>query len=285
MIRNDPQHEKRMAQTVTVAVAQVPVVLGDVRANLGAMAPLMAEAASRGAKLVVFPECYLTGYMFDDRAGALASAVGLHGAELGEIASRCTENDLEVVVGFLEAEGDRLHNSAAVLGPSGLIGVYRKRHLPHLGADRFVDEPEETAPSLFQTRVGLVGVAICYEIRFPEVMRTLALEGADIIALPTNWPVQSFLLAECFTRVRAAENLVHLLVANRADVEGDARFSGQSQIIDPLGNVVGHAGVAEGLLLAGIDVERARDKRIIVKPGEFELSPWADRRPATYRLA
>jgi predicted amidohydrolase len=273
-----------VADMQTVAVAQIPSVLGNVRANLDAVAARTAQAAAEGAKLVVFPECCLSGYMFDDRAGVAAAAIAADGPEMSEIAKLGSTHGIDIVVGFLEASGDRLYNSAAVIGAAGLIGIHRKRHLPYLGADRFVDEPDGTEPSLFDTRVGRVGVAICYEIRFPEIMRTLALGGADFIALPTNWPVQSILLAEYFTRVRAAENFVYLLVANRADAEGDADFLGQSQIVDPRGTVLGNAGRTEGLLSASVDVERARDKTITIEAGKFELSPWKDRRPSTYRL-
>ncbi len=272
-----------MTDFVMVAVAQVPAVLGDVRANLKALRSIIADAAAQHVKLLILPECYLSGYMFEDRHTARRSAVTSNGPEINEIVGLCRDHDLEVVVGFLEIEGDRLYNSAAVIGPSGLIGVHRKRHLPFLGADRFIDEPEGNDVSLFATRVGQVGVAICYEIRFPEVMRTLALGGADFVALPTNWPVQSMLLAEHFTRVRAAENLVFLLVANRADSEADADFLGCSQIVDPLGAVVAKAGLEEGILAAEVDARRARDKRIIMKAGEFELSPFDDRRPSSYR--
>lgn len=269
---------------VTVAVAQVPAKLGDVRANLDAMAGYMREAASAGAKLLVFPECYLSGYMFNDRASALGAAVGIDGTEMREIAGLCAEHGLEVIVGFLEAGSDKLYNSAAVVGAKGVSGVHRKRHMPFLGADRFVDEPPGTELSLFDTGVGKVGIAICYEIRFPEIMRSLALAGADFIALPTNWPVQSAILAEQFTRVRAAENFIYLLVANRADEEGDATFLGQSQIIDPLGAVIGNCGREQGVFAASVDVVRARNKTIVVKAGEFEVSPFKDRRPATYRM-
>lgn len=269
---------------VTVAVAQVPAKLGDVRANLDALAGHMREAGAAGAKLVVFPECYLSGYMFDDRASALGAAISVDGAEMDEIAGLCGEHGIEVIVGFLEASGDKLYNSAAVVGAKGVSGLHRKRHMPFLGADRFVDEPPGTELSLFDTGVGKVGIAICYEIRFPEIMRSLALAGADFVALPTNWPVQSAILAEQFTRVRAAENFIYLLVANRADEEGDATFLGQSQVIDPLGAVIGNSGRTQGLLTATVDVSRARNKTIVVKAGEFEVSPFRDRRPATYRI-
>ena len=143
---------------------------------------------------------------------------------------------MEIVVGLLERRSKRFHNSAARIGPHGLAGIHRKRHLPYLGADRFVDEPEGGLRP-FNTSVGRLGIAICYEIRFPEVMRSLALAGSDFIALPTNWPIQSALLAEYFTRVRAAENFMYFLVASRADCEGGTELLGQSQIVDPLGEV------------------------------------------------
>jgi 5-aminopentanamidase len=274
-----------LTDTVAVAVAQVPARLGDVRANLDAMDGYLREAAAKQAKLLVLPECYLSGYMFDDRENAVASAISIDSDEIREIVALCAKYDIEVIVGFLEASGDKLYNSAAVIGAGGVTGIHRKRHLPFLGADRFVDEPPGTDLSLFETRVGKVGVAICYEIRFPEIMRSLALAGADFIALPTNWPVQSVILAEQFTRVRAAENFIYLLVANRADAEGDATFLGQSQIIDPLGAVIGNSGRTEGVMVATVDVERARNKTITVKAGEFEVSPFKDRRPATYRIS
>ncbi len=274
-----------MTDSVTVAVAQVPVQRGDVPANLAALHGYVRQAADKQARLVVFPECYLSGYMFEDRAAAAASAIAADGPEMQQIAGWCAEHGLEVIVGFLEAQGDKLYNAAALVGARGVIGVHRKRHLPCLGADRFVDEPPGTALSLFDTQIGKVGIAICYEIRFPEIMRSLALAGADFIALPTNWPVQSVLLAEQFTRVRAAENFIYLLVANRADEEGDATFLGQSQVVDPLGAVVVNAQRTNGVFTVAVDVARARDKTITIKAGEFELSPWKDRRPATYRIS
>lgn len=273
-----------MNQTAKVGVAQVPVELGNVRANLESLGQCMRTASDEGVRLLVFPECFLSGYMFENRAEAEHAAIDIDGPEVASVVSRCALFDLEIVVGFLERSGSRLYNSAMIVGPEGVIGVHRKRHLPHLGVDRFVDEPEEAVPCVFETRIGRVGVAICYEIRFPEVIRTLALRDADFIALPTNWPTQSSLLADHFTRVRAAENFVYLLVSNRADAEGEAEFLGKSQIVDPLGNVLVVAGQTNTISTAHVAVARARNKTITVVEGSFELSPWKDRRPATYDI-
>jgi predicted amidohydrolase len=272
-----------MPPSVTVAVAQLSAEYANTEENGRRIADRLKDAAAAGAE-VVFPECYLTGYVTGTRDETARIAVRRHGPELAAVARCCRELAVHALVGYLESDDDRVYNAVAVIGPDGPIGTYRKRHLPYMGADRFAEASDETEPAVFETAVGRIGVAICYEIRFPEVMRTLALAGADIIALPTNWPLQASILADHFTRVRAAENLVYLLVSNRGDAEHGTEFLGKSQIVDPLGEVVASAERADALLVAAVDLQRARDKTITFEKGEFELSPWRDRRPASYRL-
>jgi predicted amidohydrolase len=269
---------------VTVAVAQLGVDLDDPAGNARRVVTCLEEAASAGAEFVVFPECGLTGYVFDDRDEASRVALDREGAELAVVREACHRLGVHAVVGYLERDGDSVYNTAALFGPDGPVGYYRKRHLPPLGADRFIDASEDVEVAVFETAVGRIGIAICYEIRFPEVMRTLALAGAEIIVLPTNWPVQSTMLADHFTRVRAAENLVYLLVANRGDAERGTDFLGNSQIVDPLGQVLAKADRGEALLFADVDLSRARDKTIRFPTSDLELSPWRDRRPAGYRV-
>lgn len=273
-----------MTLNPTIAVAQIGAEKGNLAKNLESVQHWLREAAEKKIDLVVFPECALSGYMFDSRAACEAAAVSLQGPEVGALLQSCAALGIEAVVGLLEQDGDKLYNTAVVIGPQGIIGAHRKRHLPHLGADRFVDIPDSTALSLFDTKAGRVGVAICYEIRFPEIARGLALAGADILALPTNWPVQSVLLAESFTRVRAAENFVYLLAANRPDAEGDATFLGKSTITSPLGEVLANAETREGLVQITADLNRARDKTITFKAGDFELAPFRDRIAGSYHL-
>ena len=273
-----------MPHKVTVAVAQQNAVLGDVCENVRRAENTIQRAADGGAALVVLPECYLTGLVTSSREQALSIAIAPDGSEIQSLVQACRQFGMHAIVGFLEHAGTQFFNSAALLGPTGVIGVYRKRHLPFMGCDRFATASEETEPQIFDTEVGRIGIAICYEIRFPEVMRTLALEGADLIALPTNWPVQANILADHFPRVRAAENFVYLLAADRGDSEEGIDFLGGSQIVDPLGEVLAKADSEEALLIAEVDLDRSRDKTITRQKGEFELSPWKDRRPAAYRL-
>jgi 5-aminopentanamidase len=268
---------------LVLAAAQMDVTVGDPAANIAAASRFLAEARELGADLVVFPECALTGYIYDSREDSLAAGLDINGPEVAAFLEQCRRHDIHAVVGLLERRGDSVHNTAVLAGPDGLIGVYRKRHLPGMGADRFTEEPTDDDLPVFETPIGRIGIMICYEIRFPEVARSMALRGADIIALPTNWPMESTILADQFTVVRAAENLVHLVVANRSDEERGMQFLGSSQIIDTAGQVLAHAGRKQALVAASVDRDAARRKQISLREG-VQLSPWDDRRPASYRI-
>jgi predicted amidohydrolase len=268
---------------LVLAAVQMDVELGDPRANLAAIEGFLSEAREKGADLVVFPECALTGYILDTRDDTLAAGLAIDGPEVARFVEGCRRYEVHAVVGLLERDGDKVHNTAVIAGPEGLIGVYRKRHLPEMGADRFTDEPTDDDLPVFDTAIGRIGIMICYEIRFPEVARSMALRGADVIVLPTNWPMESTILADQFTVVRAAENLVHFVVANRSDEELGMQFLGCSQIIDTRGRVLAHAGHSQALITATVDRDAARQKQISLREG-VRLSPWEDRRPASYSI-
>ena len=267
-----------------VAVAQLGSAKGDASRNTNAACAMIEKAAAEGCALVVLPECCLTGYVFADRAELEAAALDSDGAEIARLRDACKIGAIFAVVGLFEKAAGAVYNTALLIGPDGIVGRHRKLHLPFLGGDRFVDHPAEIAPSVFATAIGVIGIAICYEIRFPEIIRTLALSGAEIVALPTNWPDASRILADHFTPVRAAENFVYFLAANRNDSEEGTQFLGASQIVDPVGAVLTHGGTETGLFAAEIDLERSRNKTIVFQSGEFEISPFKDRKPDAYRL-
>ena len=240
------------------------------------------QAIVDAADLVVFPECYLTGYNYHSRADTLAAAQPVTHPVFAEIAELCRSGGVHAVVGCLERDGSSVYNSAVVLGPSGLVGIHRKAHLPFMGADRFTDRPLDEPLRVFDAGKCRFGIAVCYELRFPEVCRTLALKGADIIAVPTNWADRSRILAETFSSVRAAENKVYLVTANRNDAEGEFRFMGASRIIDPNGVTLVDTGTRSGLFSATIDLGAARNKRTVFDPGVHEISIFEDRRSDLY---
>jgi predicted amidohydrolase len=263
-----------------VAVAQIDPQLGEKERNLAVCVARMEEAAAAGAQLLVLPECAIPGYMFDSGDEALPYAEEIPGPSTEALERECARLGLYVVCGLLERDGDMLRNAAVFVAPDGLIGTYRKTHLPFLGVDRFV-VPGDALP-VFDTPLGRVGIEICYDLRFPEVTRTLALRGADVIAHPTNFPMAAKIQTELITVARAAENRVYLLTANRVGKERRGEFCGWSQIVDPYGKRLAEAGEREETLLVGeVDVNKARDKDYVI-PGEYELYLFGHRRPELY---
>lgn len=267
---------------VRIAVAQLPSRLGELADNAHAIADAIGTAAHKGAHLVVFPECALSGYMFDSREAVAAASVTLDDAVIAPIHQAARQHGIHAVVGLLERDGERLYNSAFITGPQGLLGNYRKQHLPMLGADRYVDPGDGGGPRVVDIGGLKVGTMICFDLRFPECARVLALEGADVIAMPTNWPLTATFLADHMTRVRAVENLVYLAVADRADSEAGTDFLGRSQVIAPNGEVLVHAGTEHTLVVADIDVSRARCKHLVFTDPPYALPVFDGRRPELY---
>ncbi len=270
---------------ITIAVGQLPCRLGDVGHNLQVCRDAIEQAASAGADLLVLPECILTGYVFPNPEAAEAGAIRSKGKELGEFAKAVSRAGIHAVVGYLEQSGRSLYNTASLIGPDGPIGRYRKAHIPPLGVDRFVRRGASEAP-VFETAIGRIGVAICYELRFPESARALALGGADVIAQPANIAVGGpEIVVDLFARARACENSVFLAVANRCDTEGAYRFCGKSSVVAPNGEFMERAAGEPALIVAEADLDLARTKsRVVESDGEtFAVELFGDRRPELYR--
>jgi predicted amidohydrolase len=263
-----------------VAVAQIEPELGEKKRNLDVCLARLEEAGAAGAELLVLPECAIPGYMFESREEAMPFAEEIPVPATDILATACRRLGMHVVCGLLERDGDLLCNAAVLVGPDGLLGSYRKTHRPFLGVDRFTTPGDELP--VFDTALGRIGIEICYDLRFPEVTRTLALRGADIVARPTNFPVAAKVQTELITVARAAENRIYLLTANRVGKERLGEFCGWSQIVDPFGKRLAEAGeTEEALLVADIDVEKARDKDYVI-PREYKLYLFGDRRPELY---
>ncbi|MBI4563218.1 MAG: carbon-nitrogen hydrolase family protein [Planctomycetes bacterium] len=267
---------------VRVSVHQMNPRRGDVDANLEAILEALAGAPG---SLAVFPECALTGYAFESKEEALAAAESVPGPSTDTLLEACRDHDVWAVVGLLERDGDRLFNAAAVLGPEGVEGVYRKMHLPYLGVDRFAD-PGDLGFPVFRLPFGTIGVLICYDLSFPEAARVLKLDGAQAICVPTNWPEAASVSCDFSPIVRAQENHVHVLTANRVGEEGGFRFLGRSRICDFQGRVLAEAGGEPAVFTAEIDFAAADHNRVVNVPGRYELDRIAHRRPEFYaRLA
>jgi predicted amidohydrolase len=271
-----------MGETIRVAAVQMEPKLGDPAANRHAILGRLREASSRGARLVVFPECALTGYGFESRDEATEYAEAIDGPSVAKVAAACAALGVYAIFGLLERDGQRLFNACALVGPSGLVGSYRKVHLPFLGVDRFADPGDR--PFAVQEAGGIkVGMHICYDGSFPESGRALSLLGADLLVLPTNWPTHSECAAEHMMACRAMENVVYAMAVNRVGQERGFRFIGRSSIVDPTGAILASAGPdREEILVAELDPARARTKRQVRVPGRHEIDRIADRRPRFY---
>lgn len=260
------------------------VTLGQPEANLQAMLDKLQETAAAGATLIVFPECALTGYCFDSVEEALPFAQTLPGPATEQFTKVCRELSVFAVFGLLEKEDDRLFNAAALVGPSGLIGTYRKVHLPYLGIDMkttYGDQPF----AVFDIGDVKVGLLICYDAAFPEASRALALLGADIIVLPTNWPPGAECVAEHTLNTRAMENAVFFMAVNRVGEERGFPFIGRSRICGPSGcTLASTESTQPTILYADIDPQQSRNKRVTRVPGKHAIDRLADRRPEMYEF-
>jgi predicted amidohydrolase len=271
-------------RTWKIAAVQMSCQFGNVPANRKAIRAKLREAADGGARLVVFPECILTGYGFESAEEAWPCTEKLPGPTSEILSADCRELGLWCVVGMLECGGDRFYNACALIGPDGFAASYRKIHLPILGVDRFATPGDR--PFAVHDLGGLkIGINICYDGSFPESSRVLALLGADLIVLPTNWPTGARGAVLPLTHARAIENHLYYAAANRTGEERGFRFIGSSRIVDFNGQIAASsADDQEEIIYAEIDPARARDKQVVIMPGKYEVNRVGHRRPEMYGL-
>jgi predicted amidohydrolase len=265
-----------------IAGVQMDCRLMDRDANLEAIRSQLQVAAKEGARLIMFPECITDGYCFKSKEEALPYADAIPGRTTETLFAMCKEFDVNLVAGTLEVDGGDLYNAAVLVSSAGLVGSYRKVHLPYLGVDRFTTSG--TRPWAVHEIEGVrIGMIICYDSSFPESARCLTLAGADVIALPTNWPIGAMMTTRIVPAARAIENHIYFAAINRIGFERGFKFLGRSSIANPHGELVASTESDEAAILyADVDVKLARDKRLIRVPGEHEIDRLLDRRPAMY---
>jgi predicted amidohydrolase len=229
----------------------------------------------------MFPECALTGYAYNSLEEAIPFAETIDGPSSEAIAQACRETGTYAVAGFIESETDKFYNAAMLIGPDGVIGSYRKAHLPFIGIDRFLTAGDRQF-KVFDLPFGKVGMNICYDISFPEAARVLKLMGAELIALITNWPEAAWRSPEFVAATRALENHLFYAATDRVGTERGWKFIGRSKIVDCNGDTLAEAGVDEELLIASIDFQEANHNRIVNVAGAYELDRLGDRRPEMY---
>ncbi len=272
----------------TVAAVQTVPVVGDTARNVDDMLRRAAEAVARGADLIVFPELATSGYAFADAAEArdCAEALGRVDA-IRRFQEFCSEHEAVLAFGYPEQDGERLYNSAMLVGADGIIGNYRKHHLWDRENEIFT--AGDTGYPVFETAVGRVGLLICYDIWFPEAVRSVVLAGADVLCLPTNWvpiegaPHGELAMANLLCQANSHINGITIVGADRAGSERGQPFLGKSVITAPSGQLAaGPASDTEPeILYAPYDGEEGRRRR----RWNAYNDPVEDRRPDTYPRA
>ena len=246
---------------IVVSLAQMDIALGQVGQNLATARTMIAEAAARGSDVIVLPELWSTGY---DLENAVSHATAIDAGVFAQTAALAAEFKIHIVGSCLSVVGPESYgNTAVFFGPDGtILADYTKLHL-----FRLMDEEKHLTPgdrpSLVDTPWGLAGMAICYDLRFPEIFRIYALAGARIIFLPSEWPQPRLMHWRILLQARAIENQLFVVACNRVGRTGKNDFFGHSAIIDPWGETVVEAGQGQSLVTVEInldEVDRVRAK-------------------------
>jgi predicted amidohydrolase len=264
-----------------VACQQLAPAIGDLEANRKLCLAAIDEAVDAGAEVIILPELITSGYMFTSIEEAAEVAIEPDHELLREWADVAARADVVVIGGFCERgpPAGSVYNSAAVVDAGGLRAVYRKLHL--WDNEHAIFTPGSAAPPVIETRVGRIGVVICYDLEFPELTRSVALAGAQLLAVPTNWPLFPRPDGERPSEVTIAMatgriNKMAVACADRLGLERGQDWTGGATIVDPDGWVAAESRAA-GMVIADIDLERAIDKRLTDRADVF-----GDRRPELY---
>lgn len=254
---------------IKIASVQTNPVLGSVEVNVNSMISTIEALAEDGVRLAVFPELATTGYMFDDDAEARAVAEDVPGGPTTQrLLQVCADNDMHIVFGITEQAGDQLFNSSVLLGPDGWIGTYRKLHL--WDNENTIFTPGNLGLPVFRTALGNIGMLICYDIWFPEAVRTLALSGADLLCVPTNWVplvagngTDGTAMANMLCMANSHCNGLPIVAADRCGVERGQSFLGRSVITHATGWPAAGPGSPdqEDILIAEIDIADLKNGR------------------------
>lgn len=263
---SSPQHLPE--SNVRIACLQMEPIIGDKEMNVARSLELIEKAAEAGAKLAVLPELCNTGYVFETREEAFDLAEEIpDGSTTKKWSTAAARHGMHIVAGITEREGQALYNSAVIVGPQGFVGMYRKNHL--WAAENLFFEPGNLGVPVYHTPLGRISAAICYDIWFPEVFRLAAVQGADILCVPTNWvpmpeqPIGLPKMANLLAMSGAHTNSMFVACADRIGDERGQPFIGSSLVVSYTGwPIAGPASTdREEMIMADVNLSDARRKR------------------------
>lgn len=257
-----------------ISIGQMDVQKAEPEVNLATVSQFVVEASARDSDLLLLPELWGSGY---DLENAGTHAAGIGEGLFAETAALAAKHNLYIYGSLLSSVHGDPTNTGVLFGPAGeIIAEYSKLHL-----FRLMDEDKwlaaGPAPTLAEAPWGKAGLSICYDLRFPELYRSYALQGAHIFLVPAQWPHPRLYHWRTLLRARAIENQAFVVACNRVGETDSTEFCGHSAIIDPWGEIIVEAGEAPVLLTADIDLGRVGEVR-------QKIPVFQDRRPAAYRL-
>jgi predicted amidohydrolase len=259
-----------MGRQIKAAAVQFNIALGDIEANLAHVRQELARLAGESVQLVVLPEMWATGFAYRQLTELAARTAGV----VEELTSLSRDYGMVIVGSLPEPHDNKVYNTAYVLDNGVFRGKYRKIHLFSLmQEDRSFDGGDSWL--LAETSIGKVGVFICYDLRFPELARRLAVAGADILVVPGEWPKPRDEHWRALLRARAIENQLFVVAANCCGVVGKLDFFGMSMIIGPKGEILAEGGYEEAAVTATIDLDDMAAWRA-------QIPCFQDRRPECY---
>jgi predicted amidohydrolase len=276
----EANREDDMARRFRAAVTQTLARLGDIAHNIAVSSALVEEAVRQGAELVVLPECMDTGYLFDspDHCRALAEQVP-DGAFASALAALARQHGIYIASGITEwdpARG-RIFNAGIMLDPKGQVAIHYHKQFLATHDQNWFSFGERGCP-VVETDLGRIGLLICFDGRIPEIARSIALQGAEMIVDMANFFAMD--QADMWGPARAYENGVWLIAATKAGYERSIYYPGGSMVVDPNGRVVAKMPYdRHGLVVADVDPSLAHHKSIYAGNDKF-----ADRRPETYGI-
>jgi predicted amidohydrolase len=259
-----------MKSQLCTAAIQFNIALGNIESNLAKARAGLQRAAAGGAGLAVLPEMWSTGYAYKQLPALAESTPKV----LDELCLLAAELELVIVGSLPEKAQGQIFNTAYVIDRGQVVASYRKLHLfSMMREDRFLGAGQQT--TVVDTSVGRLGLAICYDLRFPELFRKLALEGAEIICIPAEWPKPRQEPWRVLARARAIENQLFIAACNCCGIQDKLDFFGLSLLVSPQGEILAECGAAEGEILAIFQQEEMRSYR-------DQIRCFTDRRPDIY---
>jgi predicted amidohydrolase len=244
--------ESRRNGKIGVTVLQPRIIEEEDKKRLARVQALLTEG--RGTDLILLPELWRVGYSnfasYRERAEALA------GGTVSFLQGAAREERAYLLGGsFIERDHDHLYNTAVLLDRNGeIIGIYRKSHLlSYRSQERDLLTPGNEL-TVIETPIGTLGIAICYDLRFPEIFRAMSESGVEVFLVPAAWPITRMEAWEALCRARAVENQAYIIACNAVG----ERLLGHSMVVDPWGVKIASLGSGEGVLQTSLDLARLR---------------------------